>query len=72
MRKTKIVVIGAGSASFGLVNLGAILRTEELNGSTLCLVDVDPVGLDLITKLARRMNQEWHAGMEIIDRKSVV
>ncbi len=66
MRKTKIVVIGAGSASFGLVNLGAILRTEELNGSTLCLVDVDPVGLDLITKLARRMNQEWHAGMEII------
>ena len=32
MKTNKIVVIGAGSASFGLVNLSALLRTEGLKG----------------------------------------
>ena len=32
-RNTKIVVVGAGSAEFGLDSLAGILRTEGLHGS---------------------------------------
>lgn len=59
MRKTKIVAIGAGSASFGLTNLGAIMRTPELAGSELALCDLDAEGLRSITALANRLNGEW-------------
>lgn len=62
----KIVVIGAGSASFGLTNLGAILRTPELHGATLALCDLNQAGLEQIGLLAQRLNREWDAGMEII------
>lgn len=55
----KIVVIGAGSADFGLTNFGAILRTPELKGSELGLVDINGEGLALITKFAERLNREW-------------
>lgn len=65
MKKNKIVVIGAGSASFGLTNLGALLRTPELAGSELCLVDTNAEGLQWITKLAERINREWNAGFVI-------
>ena len=65
MKKPKIVVIGAGSASFGLTNLGAILRTEELHGGTLCLCDLNEEGLEQIYRLAQRINGEWGSGMEI-------
>lgn len=65
MKNKKIVVIGAGSASFGLTNLGAILRTPELQGSELCLVDINEEGLRLITKLAGRINGEWNSGFTI-------
>ena len=63
--KPKIVVIGAGSASFGLSNLGAIMRTEALHGATLALCDLNQEGLSQIEKLAWRINQEWGCGMEI-------
>ena len=62
---TKIVVIGAGSASFGLVNLGAIIRHPQLKGIRLCLVDINESGLQYITQLAQRMNREWKAEMTI-------
>lgn len=65
MKKAKIVVIGAGSASFGLTNLGAILRTPELKGSELCLVDVNEEGLRLVAKLAERLNREWKSEFDI-------
>ena len=61
----KIVVIGAGSASFGLTNLGAIMRTEELHGAQLYLCDLNQEGLGQITRLAERLNREWDAGMKI-------
>ena len=64
-KKPKIVVIGAGSASFGLTNLGAIMRTPELHGATLSLCDLNKEGLDLITTLANRINREWDAQMTI-------
>jgi alpha-galactosidase len=65
MKRAKIAVIGAGSASFGLANLGAILRTPELRGSELCLVDIDEAGLRWVAALAARMNEEWGSGFSI-------
>ena len=64
-RYPKIVVIGAGSASFGLTNLGAIMRTKEFEGATLALCDLNSEGLEQIRRLAERINREWGAGMTI-------
>ncbi|PJH74735.1 MAG: hypothetical protein CO064_10410, partial [Anaerolineae bacterium CG_4_9_14_0_8_um_filter_58_9] len=91
---TKIVVIGAGSASFGENTLSALMRSErlrgsksipseqysrsvdsggdfeettlaslmrskKLQGSTLALVDRNPDTLDIVKRLAERLNREW-------------
>jgi len=63
--KAKIVVIGAGSASFGPAILGDILHSQVLRGSTISLVDLNPHGLELVATLAERANREWDAGMTI-------
>ena len=65
MKSQKIVVIGAGSASFGLNKLAHLVGCEKLHGSTMVLVDLDAAGLELMVKLAQRMNAEWGAGMTI-------
>ncbi len=68
----KIVIIGAGSASFGLENLGGIMKHRDLEGSTLVLIDINKDNLALITALAHRMNQKWNSKMTILsttDRK---
>lgn len=62
---TFITVIGAGSASFGENTLSAILRSRKLSGSTLRLVDRNPDNLDIVLRLANRLNKEWKAGFEI-------
>ena len=62
---TKIVVIGAGSASFGENTLSAILRSKKLSGSTLALVDRNAASLDIVCRLANRLNVEWDAGFHI-------
>ena len=61
----KIVVIGAGSASFGLSTLGAILRKPELKGSELRLIDINEEGLATITQLGEKANKEWASGFAI-------
>lgn len=61
----KIVVIGAGSASFGLSVLGKMLLEPGLEGSHLCLVDINAEGLEHITRLAHRLNREWNSGFTI-------
>lgn len=65
MPTPKIVVIGAGSASFGLSTLATIVRSPALRGSTLGLVDIDPQDLETMTALGQRMNREWDAQMSI-------
>jgi len=65
MKPLKIVVIGAGSASFGLNTLAHLVACEKLRGSALALVDTSADGLSLMKKLAERMNAEWGAGMTI-------
>lgn len=52
----KIVIIGAGSAVFGQRAVSAILRSPQLRGAHLCLVDVDTEALELMTQLAELMN----------------
>lgn len=70
MLPTKIVVVGAGSASFGLNTLGAIMRSKKLRGSRLALVDQNPDTLALVRRLADRLNREWNAGLVITSHTS--
>ena len=58
---TKITVIGAGSASFGENTLSALMRSKKLRGSTLALVDRNASSLDIVHRLANRLNREWDA-----------
>ncbi|MFA5873967.1 MAG: alpha-glucosidase/alpha-galactosidase [Anaerolineales bacterium] len=62
---TKIVVIGAGSASFGENTLSALVRSKKLRGSTLALVDHNPETLTTVKRLAERLNREWDSGISI-------
>lgn len=75
MRKLKIVVIGAGSASFGLETMGMLLHDQALKGSTLALVDLNQDGLSKIHQLAERMTAEWGTEINIVssaDRRAVL
>lgn len=65
MLPTKIVVIGAGSASFGLNTLGSLMRSQRLQGSQLALVDQNPDTLELVRRLADRLNREWGTQLNI-------
>ncbi len=62
---TTITVIGAGSASFGENTLSAILRSKKLIGSTLRLVDLNAQSLDIVHRLANRLNKEWDSKFTI-------
>lgn len=62
---TRIVVIGAGSASFGENTLSALMRSKKLNGSSLALVDINPHTLEIMSRLAHRLNLEWRSGFSI-------
>jgi alpha-galactosidase len=54
---TKIVLIGAGSVSFGTGTLCDLFAArEELEGSTIALVDINPASLQLMTQVAQRLN----------------
>jgi len=65
MLPTKIVVIGAGSAIFGLNTLAALIGSERLRGSRLALVDLNADALARMARLADRLNREWRADMTI-------
>jgi alpha-galactosidase len=61
----KIVIIGAGSASFGPSTIVSLMQSRLLTGSTIALVDVDEEALGDMTLLANRLDDEWRAGMAI-------
>ena len=61
----KIVVIGAGSASFGLETLSSIMKTDTLHGMELALVDLNASGLEKIRRLAEIINSRWGSDMKI-------
>lgn len=49
----KIVMIGAGSAQFGLSTLGDIFQSEKLQGSHIVLVDINAEALKKVFSLAK-------------------
>ncbi len=63
--RPRIVVIGAGSADFGVDCLAGIFRTPGLYGCELVLVDIDREKLDLAERLATRLNERTLAAIEI-------
>jgi alpha-galactosidase len=65
MRPIKIVVIGAGSVSFGPGSLRDAIQMKELKDSELVLVDLNEENLDIMTRLAKRMNEEAGTGLKI-------
>ena len=65
MLPTKVVVIGAGSASFGLSSLANLMSSERLRGSRLALVDRNAELVDSVGHLAQRLNREWDAQMTV-------
>ena len=75
MPTTKIVIVGAGSASFGPAVLGDLMQCDHLRGSTIALCDVNAQGVDLMARLAERLNREWDTGVTIeasTDRRDVL
>ncbi|MBE9565401.1 MAG: hypothetical protein IMF16_01475 [Proteobacteria bacterium] len=74
-KQVNIVCIGAGALSFTTGVVADLIRCPELHGSTLSLVDIDPTGLELIEKVARRMIEASGADIELkaaADRREVL
>lgn len=58
MGQTKIVLVGAGSTSFGVSTVADFFQQrEQFLGSTLVLCDVNQVKLNRVKRLAERMNE---------------
>jgi alpha-galactosidase len=55
---TKIVLIGAGSAMFGLGTVGDILRCKTLEGCTIVLNDINPDALAFVEGIASQYVRE--------------
>ncbi|MGE5140115.1 MAG: hypothetical protein ACM3JD_11685 [Rudaea sp.] len=67
MGGTSLVLIGAGSTSFGVSTLADIFRLrEEFKGSTLALCDVDAARLERMATLAKCLNDTSRAGYKIV------
>lgn len=65
MNTSHIVIIGAGSASFGPSTLATLMREPRLRGSQLSLVDLNSEALDHAARTAGRLNAAWGAEMTI-------
>jgi len=75
VRATKVVLIGAASASFGPAMIADAVLTPELHGSTLVLVDIDGEHLAIMAAFAQRLNEALGANLRIehtADRKEAL
>jgi alpha-galactosidase len=63
----KIVIIGAGSRSFGRGQVADILQAQDLNRSdtVLCLVDSNPEALERMMKVARRIGEHFKSDIRL-------
>ena len=62
MGKAKIVILGAGSVSFGPSILGDLFSyADRLRDSDIWLVDLNPESLDVTSRVAKRMNEAFGA-----------
>jgi len=69
MTRKKIVLVGAGSTSFGPSMLSDLFLSKHLDGSTIILHDIDEDKLEIIYELAIKEN-EIRGEKFIIDRTS--
>ena len=60
----KVVLIGAGSVSFGLMTIRDMMRCRDMHGARVTLVDIDADKLDRMLRLSGRMNETWNARFE--------
>ncbi|MBI2939780.1 MAG: alpha-glucosidase/alpha-galactosidase [Chloroflexi bacterium] len=75
MPTTKIVIIGAGSVTFGPRMIADAVLSPALRGSTLVLVDLDAERLQTMAAYAQRLNEAAGAGLRIkhvLDRKQAL
>lgn len=65
MASVKVAIIGAGSAVFSVSVVMDLALTPGLRGSHVALVDVDERRLDIIHRLAMRVDDELGSGLQI-------
>jgi alpha-galactosidase len=71
----KIVIIGAGSIAFTPSLLSGFATDPSYRGATLGFVDVNDEALDLVTRVAKRVSQEFEMDFTIeasTDRRDVL
>jgi alpha-galactosidase len=61
----RIVLIGAGSATFGLGTIGDILKNKVLEGSTIVLHDIDAGALSRVAEISQQYVQEKSLPYEV-------
>lgn len=66
----RIGIIGAGSAVFSMRVVGDLIRTEELSGSEVVLMDIDEERLQSVEILANRLIDEF--GSDLKFRKTTL
>lgn len=63
----KIVLIGAGSAQFGLGTIGDILQSDVLQGAHITLHDINPVTMGQVTETAKAFIVEHDLPFSVSD-----
>jgi alpha-galactosidase len=61
----KITFIGAGSAVFTRNLIGDLLTYQELDGSEICLMDIDERRLNMVKALAEKMVSQTQSSMKV-------
>jgi alpha-galactosidase len=70
-----IVLIGAGSANFGLGTLGDVLKSKAFEGSKITLHDINPVALQRVYEIGQHHIEKHHLPFELkatTDRKEAL
>ena len=62
----RIVLIGAGSAMFGLGALGDIFKCSALEGSTVVLHDIDETALNKVASVTRQFIDETQKNYKVV------
>ncbi|MBI4928720.1 MAG: alpha-glucosidase/alpha-galactosidase, partial [Anaerolineae bacterium] len=65
MKPLKIVLIGAGSAAFGLMTMKDLIDTPAIHGSEVVLVDIVAEKVERMQRLTQRMNEVGKANLKI-------
>ena len=65
MKPIKIVLIGAGSHSFGLMTMKDLMDTPAIHGSEVVLVDIVAEKVERMQRLTQRMNEVAGSNLKI-------